>query len=70
LASPSSRNPDELVNLAARLKNEDRIDEALCHLNEAIRIKPDHIEANFQKAMLLWEKKGLLDEALYSFSEA
>jgi tetratricopeptide (TPR) repeat protein len=52
------------------LKNKGQINEALCHLNEAIGIQSDHVEALREKAMLLWEKKGLLDEALYSFSEA
>jgi tetratricopeptide (TPR) repeat protein len=70
LASPSFRNPNELVNSAAQLKAKGHIDEALCHLNEAIRIQPDHVEALLQKAMLLWEEKDLLDEALFSFSEA
>jgi tetratricopeptide (TPR) repeat protein len=67
--APSSRNPDELVSLAAQLKEKGRIDEALCNLNEAIRLRPEYAEAHSQRAMLLWQKK-LLDEALYSFSEA
>src|SRR5918999_384855 len=69
LLAPSSRNPDELVSLAAQLKEKGRIDEALCNLNEAIRLRPEYAEAHSQRAMLLWQKK-LLDEALYSFSEA
>jgi len=69
LAGPSSRNPEELFNSAVQFRGRGQIDEALSNLEEAIRLQPGYAEAHSQRAMLLWQKK-LLEEALFSFSEA
>ena len=69
MVAASSGNPDELFHLASQLRQRGQIDEALSNLDEAIRLRPEYVEAHTQRAMRLWQKK-LLDEALYSFSEA
>lgn len=56
-------------NLAFALDSEGRLDEALYHYNEAIRIAPWYAKVYLNRGIAL-RKKGLLDEAMVSVREA
>jgi len=56
-------------NLGVALKDQGRIDEAIKHYLETLRINPEYEEAHYNLANAL-QKQGQLDEAIKHYSEA
>ena len=56
-------------NLGTVLESEGRIDEAISHYGEAVRLKPDHAEAHNNLGNT-FHKKGRTDEAIHEYREA
>jgi len=56
-------------NLGATLSLQRRVREAIQHLNEAVRIKPDYAEAQYNLGVVLMEE-GRLQEAIGRFEQA
>jgi tetratricopeptide (TPR) repeat protein len=56
-------------NLGGALVRQGRLDEAIIHYTEALRIKPDFADAHYNFGVAL-AQQGKLDEAITYFTEA
>jgi protein O-mannosyl-transferase len=65
----SQDNETAHYNLGVWLGRKDRVDEAIVHLQEATRLKPDDFGPHNNLAVVL-SKKGFLDAAIYEYQEA
>jgi len=65
----TEKNPMAHNNLGNALYRKGRIDEAIRHYQEAIRLKPDYADAHNNLGVVLY-KKGQVEEAIRQFQEA
>ena len=65
----TTNSPVMQNNLGNALEGEGRLDEAISHYYEAIRIKPDYAEAHDNLGITL-QKQGRLEEAIAHYAEA
>jgi Tfp pilus assembly protein PilF len=68
----TSNNSTAHFNLGAAVENEGRVDEAIFHYREALRIEPDYADAHFNLGNALTKNggPGRMDEAMQHLVEA
>ncbi len=65
----TSKNSLAHYNMASVLTDQNKIDEAIRHYNESVKLKPQHKEAHYNLGLLM-AQKGDIDEAIKHFSNA
>ena len=61
-------NPQTHYNLANLLLQKEKLDEAIVHYRETLRVQPEYVKARLQLAELLW-RQGDLDRAVDHYQQ-